>query len=194
MTPRYFSEPQHRAVEQSLERLGIDDEEGVRVFVIALEYELAEYEKRPLSAATAQPEVIAQPSGALTKVCSVAAELAVLLQALPDNERATLLREVSASDPFRRNHEAAYLAAMVDELTRISNAGRALSDGQPSTAVIDPDAAHFVRAVAEAYYECFEARPTENHGEPFFSLLRDIIEISGLQIELDADALMQLLR
>lgn len=43
MAPRYFTQEQNDAVVQALTELGIGDDEGVRIFIIALEYELVEY-------------------------------------------------------------------------------------------------------------------------------------------------------
>ena len=45
MKPRFFEPEQQAAVEAVLEQLDIGDLEGRRIFVLALEYELAEYEK-----------------------------------------------------------------------------------------------------------------------------------------------------
>ena len=44
MAPRYFDREQLQAVETLLEHLEIGDDEGRRIFIIALEYELAEYD------------------------------------------------------------------------------------------------------------------------------------------------------
>jgi hypothetical protein len=198
ITPRYFTEPQSQAVERSLQRLSIGDEEGVRVFIIALEYELAEYEKIPRSETDTDdtPAPLPAVAPAVAGIAGLADETATAIGKLSADKRAQLLQRLSESDRFARRHDDAYLEAVTTELLRIVDAC-----GTPAVQVVqvpvnvklNPADEHFIRVVAEAYFECFETPATDNGGEPFYSLLQDIFEISGVQIELDADAMMELL-
>ncbi len=192
MAPRYFTQEQNDAVAQSLLQIGIDDEEGVRIFIIALEYELAEYEKcgpsnepQQAKSETLDPE--------LDSLSRYMAETAQLLEQTAESSRQLLLDNLSTDDPFVRCHEQAYLDAVAAEMKRIATA---CTNGRPVQTVVSNLGAsekHFVSVVAEAYFECFETSPRADDGEPFTNLLRRIIEISGLQIPLKKEELEPIL-
>ncbi|MCB1759965.1 MAG: hypothetical protein KDI68_09340 [Gammaproteobacteria bacterium] len=196
ITPRYFTEPQSQAVEQSLKRLSIGDPEGIRVFIIALEYELAEYEKLPQEDVTETVVSATTPAPELARIADLAEQTATALTGLAGEARAALLLQLSTSDRFGRRHDDAYVGAVSAELLRIAEACGSSTLPVPAPTENDrlrPADEHFIRTLAEAYYECFETLADDNGGEPFYSLLQDIFEISDLRINLDLERLQGLL-
>lgn len=188
MAPRYFTQEQNDAVVQALTELGIGDDEGVRIFIIALEYELVEYGKS-LPAPTSEippSEPVTQPI--LPELAQLAREITVVVEGLsqlPDNSRRSLLERLSAQDPFARPHDQAYLDAVTTELTRIALICQQQQQPLTTDVVLREDEKQLIGAVAGAYFECFESLPAADGGEPFTSLLQRIVEISDLPIVLD---------
>ena len=181
MTPRYFTQEQNDAVEQSLRQFHVGDDEGVRIFIIALEYELAEYDKYEIG----QSPVITETETTdpeLGKLSRDITEIILQLGRLPESSRQLLLDHLSSTDPFARRHDQAYLDAVATELTRIAAVCTDARQIQSVSTGLSESEKHFVNVVAEAYFECFEAYPQADDGEPFTSLLQRVIEISGLNI------------
>ena len=188
LAPRYFSPEQNSAVVQALNELGIGDEEGVRIFLIALEYELAEYVKQ--AADHESPEIKAEaPNPELAALSRDLVQASQQLEQIPAGSRRSLLQRLSAEDIFGRRHDQAYLDAVVTQLTRIANACMQEKCIQPTMPDLGEAEKHFISVVAEAYFECFEASPGANGGEPFISLLRRITAVSGLDIPVEKSQL-----
>jgi hypothetical protein len=194
MAPRYFTQQQNEAVEQALRQLEIGDDEGVRIFIIALEYELAEYEKR---GAADKQEKRGTESGAqdteLEKLSRNLVEVARQLGQLPESRRSSLLGRLTAQDRFARIHDRAYLNAVSAELTRIAAVCADEARERLAAGELGEAERHFVGVVAEAYFECFERYPRADGGEPFTNLLQRIVEISGLNISLRREELEPIL-
>ena len=191
MAPRYFTQEQNQAVEQALQQLEIGDEEGVRIFIIALEYELAEYEKWGAADKPESKEIGSRAQDPeLEKLSRDLVEAAQQLGRLPESSQSLLLDRLTTQDSFARIHDRAYLEAVVVELTRIAAACAVETQVRPvADRGLGEAERHFVGVVAEAYFECFERYPQADGGEPFTSLLRRIAEISGLHIPLNKEEL-----
>lgn len=192
MAPRYFTPEQNGAVEQALKALNIGDDEGVRIFIIALEYELAEYENLG-SARQPEQQVPDSPAPPIEQLSQELATVASQLGQLPEAGRLWLLNGLTRQDPFARVHDQAYLDAVVAELMRIASVCAAGQRPVPTENGLGDAEKHFIGVIAEAYYECFEARPCDSGGEPFTTLLQRIFEISGLHIRLNKGELDQIL-
>ena len=196
MTPRYFTQTQQAAVEQAVRQLNLVDEEGLRIFIIALEYELAEYEKLAgTTAPTVAPQAVVneQPLAALQTLTRELDRVILQLKQLPEQAQQQLLTQLSAEDRFARPHTKSYLDAMVIELSRISTVCAQLQEGVAERTGLSATESHFISMVAEAYFECFELHPRENDGEPFATLLQRILEICGLKIALSSAVLQPIL-
>ena len=192
LAPRYFSPEQNSAVVQALADLSIGDEEGVRIFIIALEYELAEYEKYASDQPPPEKKTKA-PNSELATLSGDLVELSEHLKQIPESSRQLLLESLSSEDTFDRHHDQAYLDAVATQLMRIARACMNAVRAQPAISDLGEAEKHFISVVAEAYFECFEASPAANGGEPFISLLQRITEVSSLDIPLKKDELEPIL-
>jgi len=192
MQPRYFEQEQLEAMEKTLARLEVGDDEGQRIFIIALEYELAGFENLPEEAAAAPVVEIADER--LSDIPAAARELRLLLQQLGEDSVEKLSGQLSLSDPFARQYGKKYLLALQDELERVSSAcNDACKEGVPPAPGLSASAQRFIATLAEAYAECFESEPDLDGGESFQQLLQEIIRTCDLDFKVDESELMQLL-
>ncbi|MCB1857203.1 MAG: hypothetical protein KDI63_02975 [Gammaproteobacteria bacterium] len=192
MAPRYFDREQLQAVETLLEHLEIGDDEGRRIFIIALEYELAEYDNT--SQNNNPPPPLPSPPENFQRVASAAEELCRALQSLPEDEGATVLHTLTGSDPFQRIYNTDYLNALQRHAERLADACRAARPVKLTPAApLSENQAQFINILAEAYWECFETQPNVDGLQPFAALVNGIIDICQLGIELDHPQLELLL-
>lgn len=191
--PRFFEPKQQEAVESALRRLSIGDAEGRRIFVLALEYELAEYEKSAAEASEQQ----SMPAGTemLSDLGSAAAEISGLLSDLVSTQAEALCDQLSTTDPFSRRFDRDYVAALAAENNRVAAACREMEtqpvSGNRGLGVAE---SHFIALVAQAYAECFEISVTTGENDPFFKLLVRIMEISGIDFPISEEVLAGVLR
>ncbi len=207
--PRYFDQAQSEAMESTLRQLAIGDDEGQRVFIIALEYELAEFENYSSGeAADISPpsEPVTEPSAVMTSgefraIAEAAAALASLLKQLTGEEQARLCEQLAASDTYSRQYGPGYLKALDIELKRLANTAQDETD-EPAPDPAAPPAEkgltdadqRLIATLAEAYAECFESDPRNQEGETFTRLLQRIMEISGLPMRPEQAQVMQVLQ
>ena len=192
LAPRYFSPEQIGAVERALTELSIGDEEGVRIFIIALEYELAEYEKYASDQEPPEMQTKA-PDPELAALSRDLLQALTQIKQLPAESRRWMLERLSTEDMFDRRHDQAYLDAVTTQLARIAEACVCSTSDQHIIAELGEAEKHFIGVLAEAYFECFETAPGKNGGEPFISLLQRVVEISGLDIPLEKSRLEPIL-
>ena len=204
--PQFFTPAQLDAITGLLDRMAISDEEGRRIFVIALEYELAEYEKEraeqpEVPEQAAQAEAAQPPPGPELESLVQATEVLVQrLRTLPEADAGVLLERLQAHDPYRRHYPGQYLPALVQELERLLEACAGDGAAGPSAAMVtapppavDAAGRHFVLAVAEAFEECFETDPAADGGTALGRLLQQVIDSCGLPLRLQGETLQQLL-
>lgn len=191
--PRFFEPMQQEAVESALRQLEIGDPEGRRIFVLALEYELAEYEKS--AAETAEQAPMPADTGNLSELGSAAVAMSVLLKQLPPEPADALCDRLSTTDPFQRRFDHAYLDALAAENDRVAVACREL-ETQPVSGDRGLGAAesHFIALVAQAYAECFEIPAGTGENDPFYRLLVRIMAISGLEFPVSEELLASVLK
>ncbi len=193
MAPRYFEQEQHQAVEALLEDLDIGDQEGRRIFIIALEYELAEYERDALHQDAAPPPL---GNGSDLLVIARSAEtLGEKLRGLAPPSREVILERLAASDPFVRGHDHTYLEALEGHIERLADAcDREAAASRTNTPGDNEPQIQFITVVAEAYWECFEIDPMASDCKPFNTLLEAVSEICQLGIRMDNRQLNRILQ
>jgi len=199
--PRYFEPEQIDAISALLDEMAISDDEGRRIFIIALEYELAEYEKSlEGTPAIGDEETPQQPVDAtpaeLDRLRTTSAQLIGQLQSLPEAMAQSLLRRLQQSDPFQRQYEELYLLSLRVELERLISAcgDGALQPTVTPATVMDEAGRQFVLSLAEAFAECFEQDPRAVEASAMHRLLQHIIDSCGLPLQLDQITLQQLLQ
>ena len=192
MKPRFFEPEQQAAVEAVLEQLDIGDLEGRRIFVLALEYELAEYEKNV--ARNLEPEPENDGGRELEGISAAVSGLSALLETLPEAMADELCTQLSSADIYQRRYERKYLTALTIELERVASACREISRQTSSSRdQVDEAEIRFMEMVAEAYAECFETQPSVDDGGPFVQLLEQIVQIADLGITVQGPALPRIL-
>ena len=193
MKPQYFDPEQQKALERALENLKIGDDEGRRIFIIALEYELAEFEDR-VEEAAAPAAADETGSGPLIELGAAARQLQSQLGDLAENDAEKLMAQLTSEDRFARGYGREYLQALQAELERLSAAGGQLaSEPDQNEPDLSDSKRGLIATLAEAYAECFESEPATVGSEAFFRLLSEIIRICNLDIKLDEILLHQLL-
>lgn len=192
MKPRFFEPEQQAAVEAALEQLDIGDLEGRRIFALALEYELAEYEKNV--ARNPEPEPENDGGRELEEITAAVSGLSALLETLPEAIADELCTQLSSADIYQRRYERKYLTALTIELERVASACREMSRQVSSSRdQVDEAEIRFMEMVAEAYAECFEAQPSVDDEGPFVQLLEQIVRIADLGIRVQGPALPRIL-
>lgn len=191
MKPRFFDPSQQDAVAAVLDLLNIGDPEGRRIFILAMEYELAEYEKY-LTKSPVRDE--AGGDNKLRDISLAASGLSSLLKDLPDMMISGLCEQLAEFDTYSRSYNEAYLSAMSVELDRVALASWH-PDQQRSTAQgqLGEAGAHFVEMFAEAYAECFETPPLPDAAGPFALLLNQVVQIAGLDMSVRETDLRRIL-
>ena len=168
--PELFDAKQQQALEKSLSKLHIGDDDGRKLFIRALSYALAEYDEKQEELQEQEGE---KPSSPLGDIAATATSLATQLEQLTTSDAKKLSQHLSATDPFNRGHDNAYLDAISHELVRIAS----VSDKPGNTALNNADR-EFLALVEETYRECFEI---EGKLETRYDkLLADIITIFEL--------------
>ena len=183
--PHLFDETQRQAVLKILDQLGTGDEEGQRIFVYALEHELAQYEdQQARELRVPEPEPEPRRGGVFSELHSACDDLRTLLHKLSTEYVRQLGDALTKDDPFAREYTAGYFSALESELERLVAACSRL-EVQPQVAPPTQSAKRrFVSMVAKAYYDCFEEAPSAATDGPFVALLK------ALAKELDIDASM----
>ncbi len=146
--PELFAPEQQQALENTLAKLRIGDDEGRKLFIRALSYALAEYDEKQDELQEQESE---KPTSPLEDIAATATSLATRLEQLSIPDAAKLSLHLSQMDPFNRGYDSAYLDAIGYELTRIASA----SKNQALTALNSADR-EFLDLVEETYRECFE--------------------------------------
>ena len=192
MKPHFFDQAQKAALEKRLEQLKIGDGEGRRIFILAMEYELAEYEE-DLPDETEQT-IQSAPDENFGEIASATDILLVLLKGFSKKAGEELTDRLASGDRFSRQYDEKYLASLVTELERLSYACHVVSEKAPLTqAGLSKSASSLIAMIAEAYAECFEVDPLPEPDQPFARLLDEILRISGLEMQVTENALRAIL-
>lgn len=193
MKPHLFGDPQREEIIADLEGLGIGDEEGRRIFVYALEYELAQFELQRSNESPAQTPAPAAVTEQWSPLKTTAEALLSHLRDLDATERTALLEALSKTDRFDRTHEPRYLAALEGELARLATLPTA-RPVRPGTPPAIPSAERrFVQTLAKAYHDCFETPATAAARGPFARLIATVLPPLGIDLRLSPEQLREIL-
>lgn len=186
VAPHYFDAEHQKAVLNLLQRAGVGDPEGRRLFLTAAEYEIGAYTLTPKEEVStkslSRPRVKfkTQDEQGLATLQQAALHLAGLLVQTQACVRDALGKALTATDPFGRDHEGYYLAQLELELRRLGEAcGQPLALTTTATP-ISTQARGFVLQIARIYRECLEVNLTAEALGPFpqiLCLFRDTAEL-----------------
>ncbi len=188
MKPHFLSEEQKSALEVSVGQLAIGDEKSRRIFIIALDYELTEYDKQHRR--ERQEPMADDSDDTLEKISAAADALSGMLQKLPENSFSKLSQQLSAADDFARQYNGRYLNALQDEIGRVSAACQTKA-AAPHGRGVGKREQHLVGMIINTYRECFEKEPLEDDRELFLTLLGEIFGICRLEIKDTPEALVE---
>jgi hypothetical protein len=173
-----------------LEKARIGDTESRQLFAAALEYDLARFQELPLE----QPSVpdVSEPKGLgpderLQELTEAARAVADRLSDLDEAARETLLTALTQADQFHRGYGNEYINTILEELARIAAAA-------PKKRAASGSARQFIRRVADAFSDCFEARPTVEGEGAFATVLKAIINATGVHVPNDPHVLKEILK
>lgn len=191
------------AIVEALLELKIGDLESCRLFVRAMEYELPDYrhalmeEPLPVSPETTpQAPIIIEQNAELTVLNHAAQQLAMLLEALPEELKPGLLGSLEAQDEMRRGYDQRYLDQLRIEALRLATAC-VTTPAKPEAAIPTDQAPaatnaagiQFVSSLVHMFEECFETEPTTDPDGGFARALAVLGEGIGIEIPRDQDAL-----
>jgi hypothetical protein len=180
---RALTDRQHAVLERALEKLGLGDAEGRRIFLLALGYELANYVPR-VSERLSQPPPPppAQRSPGLAALEDDVAALRARLAQLDAGDKDELVQRLNETSHFGHRYDQAYLEALEAELAALTAACAAPEPPAPPDPASDPLTTELVGLIAKAYRECFEAEPDADINGPFARLLATIFVQAGLDL------------
>jgi len=199
--PRRLTDPQRKALLAELQAAQVGDAEGRELFAAALEYDLARFQELPLDQKPApepsEPKA-PEPDATLQRLTEAAGALADRLSNLDEATRETLAAALTQADRFRRGYGTEYLHVIREELLRIAGAApKKEAPPQPRKPKASPpseSARQFIQRVADAFSDCFEAKPTLEGGGTFATVLKAIINATGVHIPTDPHVLKEILK
>ena len=191
--PYHADDDQRDAIRQVLDGLGISDEEGRRIFMLALEYEIGAFQQVVLE--HLEPiEEPGPPDERLSDIAKAATQLLELLENASEETNEHILQSVGGADIFDRIADSRYLASVRCELDRLARAciQRAEADRRQQGPVNEASR-RFITMLSNVYSECFETKPTPAASQPFAIILRIIVEQTGLPVRFDEGFLTETL-
>lgn len=200
VAPHYFDAEQQATILNLLERAGVGDAEGRRLFLTAAEYEIGAYSLLPREEPAAKPSPKAtapsQDRPEWEPLREAALDLAKRLAETRPSVRDALAKALTASDPFGRDHGGCYLSQLQLELQRLGEAcGPLAVSAAPviTPAPISAQARRFILQIARIYRECLEVNPTSETLGPFARLLCLFRDRTQLDIPCESERLGPLL-
>lgn len=187
VAPYYFSEDDHAAIAKLLDRAGLSDQEGRKLFVTAVEYEVGAYRRILQEEPAPQPVPESKPRTKaeieLITLGRSAEHLGALLGQTHTTARRALGKLLGASDPFGREHGERYFAQLGIELERIAEACNpdVAEPETPDAAPVSEAARKLVKQLVRIYNECLDVKFDANDPEVFVQILcivRDSAEIN----------------
>jgi hypothetical protein len=187
--PQRLTDAQRNALLGELEEARIGDAESRELFAAALEYDLARFQELPLeenpAAELSEPKAPG-PEETLQQLTDAAGTLADRLSNLDEAARETLSAALTQGDRFHRGYRQEYINSILEELVRIAAAApkeRVAPRPRKPRAPPPPESARqFIHRVADAFSDCFEARPTAEDAGNFATALKAIIKATGVHI------------
>ena len=171
---RVLDEHRQQVLDRALQSLGLGDEEGRRIFLLALGYELDDLVPRIADRLAEPPPPRVDRPAFCSKLERGAQVLSELISSLGEAERATLLQRLNEADRFGHRFETEYLDSLNAELTRLAAVCATPEPPAPPDPASDPLVQQLVGLIAKAYDECFESVPSADVHGPFARLLATI--------------------
>ncbi len=177
---------QRTAIRQLLDDLDISDDEGRRIFVLALEYEIGAFQQVVLERLEPIEERVPAADEGLEDIARAAKQLLQLLDGASEETSNRILQGMAHADIFNRVADTRYLSSLRCEIDRLACACEKEigSDHRPGGPA-DEASRRFIDMLTNIYSECFEAKPTPEPSEPFARILRTIMEQTGLPVRFD---------
>lgn len=184
--PYQINADQRLVIKRLLDNLDISDEEGRRLFMLALEYELGTYQQVVIEHLQ-QPLEVAEPTEEkLGEIAKAAEQLSNLLNTASDETRSNILEGMTGADIFNRIADTGYLRSLQCELDRLAAAcDLGLESSRQQQGPLTDASRKFITMLANIYIQCFEAAPTPGSDEPFSHILNTVVEQAGLQVRTD---------
>ena len=201
VAPYYLQEQDQNAIAEILEQAQLSDDEGRRLFVTAMEYEVAAYsanpDEKPVAVVVEHPSSPGQSriDEELAGIGGSARQLAALLSGSHKGTRNILLERLSESDTFGREHGARYLIQLELELGRIVEAC-SRQPSEPAPPRIPPVGEHtrqLIVQLARIYSECLEVEMDPDQLEIFGRILCIIRDSAQISLPCDGETLSGIL-
>jgi hypothetical protein len=226
--PFQYDAAQRRAILDALADAGLADDDTREIFVGAIAYDLALLQAAAGEAAASEPapseresperDVADREPTAQVEIADIgtnrrgalaetARDLAAQLDGLNSPQRQRLGAALRLSDPFDRDHDDAYLRALLNEIRRLADAAADIAPSvsapmsatpeaapAPSRAPVrrpeaarqagptSEDAIAFIRHAAKVYEQCFDSLPSSKASDPFARVLKVIAKATGVPV------------
>ena len=201
VAPYYLQVEDQAAIAEILEQAQLSDDEGRRLFITAMEYEVAAYcanpDEQPVAVVV---ETLPLPGQSrvdeeLAGLGDSAQQLAGLLSGSHKGARNTLLERLTESDTFGREHSERYLAQLELELGRIAEAciRRESVPEQPQAPPLGENARRLIVQLARIYGECLEVGMDPVQLELFSRILCIIRDSAQIALPCDGETLAGIL-
>ncbi|HIP53586.1 MAG TPA: hypothetical protein EYH03_06210 [Chromatiales bacterium] len=181
--PYQFDEEQRKLLDELFDRHDLGDEEGRRIFLLAVEYEIATLEE--VTEAPSPDPTVSDEQPLVTQIAESARALATLLNQLPPTAMEQIGKQLTELDPFRRLYGTRYFDALGEEILRLGALSPPTPEAPPSPLLSDKSSMKFLSMFADAYYDCFELLPSMDASGPFMELLDMITQEAALPIRKD---------
>ncbi len=190
----YHTDPDQRSViRRVLEELDISDEEGRRIFLLALEYEIGAFQQVILEHLDPL-ETTATDNEQMAHIATAAKQLSDLLIGAGDQTKANILKGMAHADIFNRIADNRYLASLECEIDRLACACETRIETERRRQEPSNQASRrFIKMLANIYSECFETKPRCESDEPFAVILRVVVEQTELPVRFDESFVRQTL-
>lgn len=234
--PFQYDEAQRRAILDALADAELGDDDLREIFVGAIAYDLALLQAaanesalatpeapqpeppRPQAPTPARVETAEDRASDRLPLAKTALELASQIEGLTKPQRHQLAAALRVSDPFDRDHDHAYLEALLKEIRRVAAAAAEVSAPARPTPRADKAAAPpraatsnrqpppdqpadatsaaaiaFIQHAARVYEQCFDSQPSSKASGTFARVLKVIAKATAVPVPSQARVLNQAL-
>lgn len=194
VAPYYFQNEEQAAIFALLEQAELSDDEGRRLFITAAEYEVASYRLTPddKPAPVPAPKSKSKAEIELAGLGRAAEQLLALLLGTHKTARNALVRKLTDSDTFGREHGDRYLNQLELELGRIADVcqqQKVEAQQEPETQQLGENVRKLTAQLARIYSECLEVSLTPEHLDTFGRVLCIIRDSAQIEIPCDPETL-----
>jgi hypothetical protein len=197
IAPYYFQTEEQTAIAALLEQAQLSDNEGRRLFITAMEYEVASYcltpdeGPTPVVAAVAAPKPKSKAEIELVDLGRSAEQLLALLQGTHKTARKTLVERLTDTDAFGREHGERYLNQLELELGRIAEVcgQEEVAQEVPQAPPLGENARRLIVQLTRIYGECLEVNLIPDQMDTFARILCIIRDSAQIAIPCDPETL-----